>query len=82
MSGADDVARADLLALQERGLLRSLEPLRSPPGAEVEPADLAQHVGGEHRNPVRKNQPRMNTDETRIGQEPLYRGGEPARLLS
>src|SRR6266850_2593315 len=36
MSGADDVARADLLALQERGLLRSLEPLRSPPGAEVE----------------------------------------------
>ena len=36
MSGADDVARADLLALQERGLLRALEPLRSPPGAEVE----------------------------------------------
>src|SRR5712671_4957001 len=36
MPGADDVARAELLALRERGLLRSLEPLRSRPGAEVE----------------------------------------------
>src|SRR2546428_6159698 len=36
MPGADDLARAGLLALRERGLLRSLEPLRGPPGAEVE----------------------------------------------
>jgi 8-amino-7-oxononanoate synthase len=36
MPGADDVARAELLALGARGLLRSLEPLRSAPGAEVE----------------------------------------------
>jgi len=36
MPGADDLARAELLALSGRGLLRSLEPLRSPPGAEVE----------------------------------------------
>src|SRR5256885_16890082 len=36
MPGADDMARAELEALRERGLLRSLEPLRSPPGPEVE----------------------------------------------
>ena len=36
MPGADDMARAELEALRERGLLRSLEPLRTPPGAEVE----------------------------------------------
>ena len=33
---ADDIARAELLSLEERGLLRSIEPLRSPPGAEIE----------------------------------------------
>src|SRR5881628_3976136 len=36
MPGADDMARAELEALRERGLLRSLEPLRTPPGAEIE----------------------------------------------
>ncbi len=36
MSRADEMARAELEALRERGLLRSLEPLRAPPGAEVE----------------------------------------------
>jgi 8-amino-7-oxononanoate synthase len=36
MSVADEIARAELAALEERGLLRSLEPLRSPPGAEIE----------------------------------------------
>ncbi|MGZ6126554.1 MAG: aminotransferase class I/II-fold pyridoxal phosphate-dependent enzyme [Myxococcales bacterium] len=35
-SGADEIARAELEALQARGLLRSLEPLRTPPGAEIE----------------------------------------------
>ena len=33
---ADDIARRELAALAERGLLRRLEPLRSPPGAEIE----------------------------------------------
>src|SRR5438105_15885063 len=33
---ADDIARAELLSLGERGLLRSIEPWRSPPGAEIE----------------------------------------------
>jgi 8-amino-7-oxononanoate synthase len=36
MAGADEIARAELNALRARGLLRSLEPLRSPPGAEIE----------------------------------------------
>jgi len=36
MPGADDIAEAELGALRARGLLRSLEPLRSPQGAEVE----------------------------------------------
>jgi len=36
MSRAEEMARAELEALRERGLLRSLEPLRAPPGAEVE----------------------------------------------
>src|ERR1700682_2363024 len=36
MPEADDIARAELAALRSRGLLRSLEPLRTPPGAEVE----------------------------------------------
>ncbi|MFN2546461.1 MAG: aminotransferase class I/II-fold pyridoxal phosphate-dependent enzyme [Myxococcales bacterium] len=36
MSVADEIARVELDALRARGLLRSLEPLRSPPGAVVE----------------------------------------------
>lgn len=36
MSVADDIARAELATLRDRGLLRSLEPLRSRAGAEVE----------------------------------------------
>jgi len=36
MPGADDIARSELESLRARGLLRALEPLRSPPGAEVE----------------------------------------------
>src|SRR5581483_2408517 len=36
MAGAEEIARAELEALRERGLLRSLEPLRTRPGAEVE----------------------------------------------
>ena len=36
MAGADEIARAELDALRARGLLRVLEPLRSPPGAEIE----------------------------------------------
>jgi len=36
MAGADEIARAELDALRVRGLLRSLEPLRTPPGAEIE----------------------------------------------
>jgi 8-amino-7-oxononanoate synthase len=36
MPGADDIAGAELASLRSRGLLRSLEPLRTPPGAEVE----------------------------------------------
>ena len=36
MSRADRIAREELAALQARGLLRSLEPLRSRPGAEIE----------------------------------------------
>ena len=36
MPGADDVAKAELETLRERGLLRALEPLRTPPGAEIE----------------------------------------------
>lgn len=36
MPGADQIARAELDALRARGLLRSLEPLRTPPGTEIE----------------------------------------------
>ncbi len=36
MSRADRIAREELATLQARGLLRSLEPLRSRPGAEIE----------------------------------------------
>lgn len=36
MGLADDIARQELSQLAARGLLRSLEPLRSPPGAEIE----------------------------------------------
>jgi 8-amino-7-oxononanoate synthase len=36
MAGADEIARAELDALRERGLLRSLEPLRTPQGSEIE----------------------------------------------
>src|ERR1700682_3504786 len=36
MPPADDIARAELALLRERDLLRALEPLRSPPGAEIE----------------------------------------------
>src|SRR5438309_6511394 len=35
MAGADEI-RSELDALRARGLLRSLEPLRTPPGAEIE----------------------------------------------
>ena len=36
MSGANDIAEAELGALRARGLLRSLEPLRTPQGVEIE----------------------------------------------
>ena len=36
MSVADEIARVELDALRARGLLRALEPLRSPAGAEIE----------------------------------------------
>src|SRR3954470_1459024 len=36
MAGIDELARAELLALREKGVLRSLEPLRGPPGVEIE----------------------------------------------
>ena len=36
MPDADAIARKELAALRARGLLRSLEPLRTPPGPEVE----------------------------------------------
>ena len=36
MAGAEEMARAELEALEERGLLRSLEPMRTRPGAEIE----------------------------------------------
>jgi hypothetical protein len=36
MSVADEIAGGELAALGERGLLRALEPMRSPPGAEIE----------------------------------------------
>jgi 8-amino-7-oxononanoate synthase len=36
MAGADEIARSELDALRARGLLRSLEPLRTSAGAEVE----------------------------------------------
>jgi 8-amino-7-oxononanoate synthase len=36
MSRADEIAKAELESLRARDLLRSLEPLRTPPGAEVE----------------------------------------------
>src|SRR4051812_38324699 len=36
MPRADDIARAELESIRARGLLRSLEPLRTPPGAEIE----------------------------------------------
>src|ERR1700674_4293228 len=36
MALADDIAREELSQLRERGLLRTLEPLRTPPGAEIE----------------------------------------------
>src|ERR687883_466371 len=35
MAGADRIARAELAAIAANGLLRSLEPLGTPPGAEV-----------------------------------------------
>src|SRR5438067_5502948 len=36
MSSADDVAKGELETLRQRGLLRTLEPMRTPPGAEIE----------------------------------------------
>jgi len=36
MSGIDALARAELEAIAARGLTRALEPLRTPPGAEIE----------------------------------------------
>src|ERR671929_176891 len=36
MAAAEEIARAELEALRARGLLRALEPLRTPPGAEIE----------------------------------------------
>src|SRR5205085_8056434 len=33
---ADDIARAELEDLRQQGLLRAIEPLRSPPGPEIE----------------------------------------------
>jgi 8-amino-7-oxononanoate synthase len=36
MAGAEEIARAELEALRERKLLRSLEPQRTRPGAEIE----------------------------------------------
>jgi 8-amino-7-oxononanoate synthase len=36
MAGVDEIARAELETLRQRGLLRTLEPLRTPPGAEIE----------------------------------------------
>src|SRR3982074_3944395 len=36
MPGADDIAEAELGLLRARGLLRSLEPLRTPQGVKVE----------------------------------------------
>ena len=36
MPFADDIAREELLSLRSRGLLRALEPLRTPPGAGIE----------------------------------------------
>ncbi|HEY5677242.1 MAG TPA: aminotransferase class I/II-fold pyridoxal phosphate-dependent enzyme, partial [Myxococcales bacterium] len=36
MTKADDIAREDLLSLRARGLLRALEPLRTPAGVEIE----------------------------------------------
>src|SRR5207245_6785531 len=36
MAGGGEIARAERDALRARGLLRVLEPLRSPPGAEIE----------------------------------------------
>jgi 8-amino-7-oxononanoate synthase len=39
MSISDDIARGELLGLERSGLLRALEPLRSPPGAEIELRD-------------------------------------------
>ncbi len=36
MTAAEEIARKELAALRARGLLRALEPLRSPPGAEIE----------------------------------------------
>ena len=36
MAGAKEIARAELEALRARGMLRALEPLRTPPGAEIE----------------------------------------------
>ena len=36
MAGAEEIARTELDAIRARGLLRSLEPLRTPPGAEIE----------------------------------------------
>ena len=43
MSGADALAREELAAISANGLLRSLEPLRSTPGAEVE-LDSGEHL--------------------------------------
>jgi|SRR5207248_1641254 len=39
MAGADALARDELAAIASNGLLRSLEPLRTPGGAEVQTAD-------------------------------------------
>jgi hypothetical protein len=36
MAGADDIARAELESLRSCGLLRSLDPLRTLPGPEIE----------------------------------------------
>jgi 8-amino-7-oxononanoate synthase len=36
MAGAEEIARTELDAIRARGLLRALEPLRTPPGAEIE----------------------------------------------
>ncbi|HEY2031941.1 MAG TPA: 8-amino-7-oxononanoate synthase [Myxococcales bacterium] len=44
MSIADDIARAELEALRARGLLRSLEPLSTRPGVEIELSRSAERL--------------------------------------